>query len=277
MTVQVATQEQRRGPTWVRSLLANYSGGAFHIAVLFLLTPLVVHRLGVTMYGLWVLAHSITVYLGFLDLGLYQTLVKSVAESSRTDDDDGALQRTLSTTLAAFAVAGAIAFVVAIALAILAPALFDVPPDDVRTFQIVIILLGLDYLISFPASVFDAVLEGSERFDVMNVISAVFTVVRAAGTIILLLSGFGIIALALLEVASAILGAVVDWVAVRRVLPAVRIAAGRFWDDAWRRVRGFTLWLSANEILGEGGDHLDRLMIAGLLSVALVKIGRAHV
>lgn len=104
----------------------------------------------------------------------------------------------------------------------------------------------------------------------MNVVSAVFTAVRAAATIILLLSGFGIIALALLEVASAILGAVVDWVAVRRVLPTVRIAAGRFWGDAWRRVRSFTLWLSANEILGEGGDHLDRLMIAGLLSVALV-------
>lgn len=254
---------------WARNLLANYGGAGFRLAVLFLLTPLVVHRLGVTLYGLWVLAHSVTFYLGFLDLGLYQTLVKSVAESSETRDRR-VLHRTLSTTLTTFAAAGAVAFCASIVLAVVSPELFQVPAQEVRTFQIVIVLLGLDYMISFPGSVFDALLEGSERFDIVNLTSAAFTVLRAVGTVVLLLLGFGIIALAVLEVVSAALGVVVDWAVVRRTLPAVRMGAGRFWRDAWRRVRSFTLWLSANEILAEGGHHFDRLLIAGLLSVALV-------
>ncbi len=254
---------------WLRNVLATYGGAGLDAVVLVLLTPFVVHHLGVTAYGLWVLGHSVTYYLGLLDLGLHQTLVKTVAERS----DPGApesLRPVIDTTFASFAVAGLVALVLTLLLAYLTPDLFHVSAVDVRTFRIVLLLLGIDCMISFPASVFDALLEGCERFDVMNAVSAAFTLLRAAATVVLLALGHGIVALAVLEVASALLGAMVDWRAVRVVLPDVRVGLAHAGRGAWSEMRDFTLWLSANEVLQAGGEHLDRILVAGFLSVAVV-------
>ena len=52
---------QRIGPNWV-ARCAN-------LAVLFLLSPFVVHRLGTEAYGVWSLLVSLTGYLGLVELG----------------------------------------------------------------------------------------------------------------------------------------------------------------------------------------------------------------
>ncbi len=58
----------------LRNALSNLTGTVIGLAVGFVTMPLVVHHLGPTQFGLWVLATGVVGYVGVLDLGLAPTL-----------------------------------------------------------------------------------------------------------------------------------------------------------------------------------------------------------
>src|SRR5215210_4950869 len=60
--------------------LANYVGQFVTLGTGFVLTPFVLHQLGASSYGLWVLAGSVVAYGSLLDLGISTAVVKYVAE-----------------------------------------------------------------------------------------------------------------------------------------------------------------------------------------------------
>src|SRR6266851_4694630 len=62
------------------STLSNYAAKVFTLAVWFFLTPFLVHQLGDSAYGLWVLVGSITAYGSLLDFGIAPAVTKYVAE-----------------------------------------------------------------------------------------------------------------------------------------------------------------------------------------------------
>jgi len=63
----------------IRNIFSNWASVAINLAVAFLLSPFLVHSLGDSAYGLWVLVLSVTGYMGLLDTGLRVSIVKPVA------------------------------------------------------------------------------------------------------------------------------------------------------------------------------------------------------
>lgn len=76
----------------VKQLIKNsgwYSGGFIIITlVALLITPLLVWKLGVEGYGIYILITSLVGYYGILDLGLGQGLIKFVAEYNAKNDSE---------------------------------------------------------------------------------------------------------------------------------------------------------------------------------------------
>src|ERR671930_206625 len=64
----------------LRSTASNVVGQLAVLAVWFALTPFVVHQLGATSYGLWVLVASLIAWGNLLDLGVGAAVTKYVAE-----------------------------------------------------------------------------------------------------------------------------------------------------------------------------------------------------
>src|SRR6185295_17319773 len=64
----------------MRSTASNVAGQIVVLGVWFGLTPFIVHRLGATEYGLWVLVASLIAYGNLLDLGVGAAVTKYVAE-----------------------------------------------------------------------------------------------------------------------------------------------------------------------------------------------------
>ena len=52
-----------------------------------LLSPIILHWLGDTAFGIWVLIFSITGYYGLFDLGIRSSVVRYVSKFIATDDD----------------------------------------------------------------------------------------------------------------------------------------------------------------------------------------------
>jgi O-antigen/teichoic acid export membrane protein len=62
------------------STLSNYAGQFVTFAVWLLLTPFIVHRLGVADFGLWAIAGSLLLFGRLFDFGISHAVAKYVAE-----------------------------------------------------------------------------------------------------------------------------------------------------------------------------------------------------
>ena len=101
--------------TIVRNIFSTWIGYLITLLVGFFIAPFVVHHLGRTGYGIWTLVVSLTGYFGMLDVGLRQSVGRSVAHYVALDDSEN-VNRTVSTALAMLAGAGLFALLATVVM-----------------------------------------------------------------------------------------------------------------------------------------------------------------
>jgi O-antigen/teichoic acid export membrane protein len=191
---------RRRLSQSLRNVVSNWGGYLFSMVVTFFLSPFVVHHLGNTAYGVWVLVTSLTGYLGLLDLGVRGAVTRYVAKFHAQADHEEA-SRIIASSLAIFAAVGVLAVLLSIVLAILANRLFQIPLAFRSDVRIILLIAGVSVACSLTGGVFGGVLSGLQRFDLMNVIDVIGTSLRAFFTVIVLLHGEGLVALSVVQLA----------------------------------------------------------------------------
>lgn len=260
-----------RAASFIRNISWNYVSAVADILVFFILTPIVVKHFGVTVYGVWILLHAIIFYLNFFDLGLYTALVKYVA-NFREVGDFTSLNDVVGLTLMMMAVAGVAAFTTSIVLAwFFVPYYFNVSDEMIDTLTLAIMLFGVNLLVSFPGSVFRAIFEGYQRYDVLGAISTLMTVLTAvASYIVIVVYDSGILLMASVEIAFSIIGVVLYVFFVGKLFPEVKPGFGGAGGENWKRLRSYSWWVALNEMLVEGASRIDRLLIPVFISVSMV-------
>ena len=89
----------------VRNGLWESSGFVIYAAVMFFLSPFIVHRLGDSLYGVWEMVISLTGFLGFADIGVRPAAVHYIARYEARKDYE-ALNRFVNSAFVTFAAAG---------------------------------------------------------------------------------------------------------------------------------------------------------------------------
>src|ERR1700756_505880 len=95
------------GSSWF-SLGVNIVVGIF-------LSPFILHRLGDTAYGIWVLIFSVTGYYGLFDLGIRSSIVRYVSKYTATGDGEK-LSRFVSTALLSYTGIGLVSMALTVSL-----------------------------------------------------------------------------------------------------------------------------------------------------------------
>ncbi|MCI0532130.1 MAG: oligosaccharide flippase family protein, partial [candidate division Zixibacteria bacterium] len=167
-----------------RNILANWSGLTASTLVSFLLAPYILHKLGDAGYGVWMLALSLTGYLGLLDLGIRSSVIRFVS-SHRAKSEYGSLNQIFNTALLTFSSIGLLAFLIGVAIALSADKLFNIPPELTGQAQGVIILISAMLALNFVSGVFSSILAAAERFDLVNFNTLTSSLFRA-GLILLI-------------------------------------------------------------------------------------------
>ena len=92
------------------------------------ITPIVVHALGTSAYGLWAFIGSVTVYLGLLDFGVGPSIIRfgAVQRGRQKPEETNELA---SVGLALYGAVGLVSVAAGIGLAWLVPAVIDLPND----------------------------------------------------------------------------------------------------------------------------------------------------
>ena len=210
----------------LRNVLSNWLVLAIGIAYTFIVTPIVVRSLGVERYGIWSFLNGLLAYSELLYLGLGSALVKYVAQYRARDDQEG-LNRLVSVVATIYGVLGLACLLVFAGLSPLVPKLFPEPlaPDTARAASIVCVLLGARLMLIFISSAFAGLLNGNERFDLVNAVQLVGTLLLLALTPALLLAGKWnpLVTLAWLTASGAALHAIALPLVAFRLLPHLRV------------------------------------------------------
>jgi O-antigen/teichoic acid export membrane protein len=267
---QEATVAPRRTPrtSALKNVLSNWGALAVTLAVTFVQSPFIVRNLGNTYYGLWVLVGSLVGYLGLLDFGVRSAVTRYIARlhAEHADDDASTL---ISTAIRIFAVLGLTVLVGSIVIAGFIIPRFHFQPDELKLARIVVLISGATLAGSMVNGAFGGVVVGLQRFDISATIDVVIALVRAMAVYVALKAGFGVAALALIQLIAALARTGVTYVVAARLYPELNMRSS--WHREWaRQVLSFSILSTLINFSGTLVLYSDSLVIGAFLPAAQI-------
>ncbi len=170
-----------------------------HLVASLIVAPIILHRVGDSDYGLWVLLLSVIGYFGLLDLGIRSAVVRFTAAHDALSESES-LARVTGAALISYSWIAVLALLATAVLAVFAPHLFHAAPGSTHVLRSIALILGIDAAISLPLGVFGGVLEGMQRFTFLNSVQIAVTIVRSIAFVVALDTGGRLVAIAAISV-----------------------------------------------------------------------------
>ncbi len=253
----------------LRNIGTNYLRMIVSIVVGVVLTPIMVHSLGDTGYGLWVTIFSLTGYFGLMDQGIRPSLVRYVSRH-KAEGDDLALSRTLSSATAMYGSVGLLTLLATFVVAAHFGAWFRIDPEQLDVARTVVFVSGLSLAVGFPLGVFGATLSGLQRYDIANTIGITISLIRVIAFIMVLRLGGHLVELAWCSLALNLVGHGLSLWFVRRQLPGVSFHP-RFIDrPTLRRIGSYSGFAFIGALATTITFQTDALVITAFMGAAAV-------
>jgi O-antigen/teichoic acid export membrane protein len=235
----------------------------------FLVAPYLVHHLQETAYGLWILIASMSGYFGLLDLGVRGSVGRYVAYYRARDEHED-VNRTLSTSLAILAGVGILALAATFVVLLFFFRIFDVPPENVGVARTAIVIIGINLAITFPVTVFDGVLWGFERFDLINIVDIPTVLIRTGLTFWLVHGPGDIATLAWITLITTAANEVAKAMVAFWVEPRLRVSIGRCTVFHAKQLYGYGFWQFLLQIARQTSSQIGPLLVGWIVAVAAV-------
>jgi O-antigen/teichoic acid export membrane protein len=247
----------------------NLAGQAVVVLSLIALAPIIVHAVGATDYGVWVLIGSVASFGFLIELGISAALVKYVAEhAARAEVQEAARMIGAATWL--YTVLGAGVAAAGLVLALAVPAVIDFHGAIGRLARPLAMLMALDVGMSVVAIAPLAVLKGLQRFPVVNAINGAGALVGVGLTIAALAAGAGIVGVAAVGALNSALTYAVSLLVARRTVPEYMAIPIRRDRSRVRRLLKFSRSIAVLQVAVQMQTKLDAVVIAAALPVRLL-------
>lgn len=252
----------------LRNVGATWVALAMHGAVGLVLSPLILHRLGDEAFSVWILVFALAGYFGLLDLGIRSSIVKYTAKFTASNDLDQ-LSRHLSTALVFYSVvAGTVLLFTAVGW-LYVDHLFRVPPGLLASARLLFVVSGVGAACSFPLSVFTGVLEGLQRFSVLQLSQAGVHFLRAALIVLALTSGKGLLTIGVIAVGTSLFGYVILASIAIPALP-IRLSLAHVERTALSRMAGYGIFAFVILVAEKLRFQSDAIVIGAFLSASAI-------
>ncbi len=257
-----------RGAVVARNVITSAATQAWLLGLALVTTPFLVHGLGTEAYGVYALVLTLVGYFAFLDLGLGVATIRFVAQALARGELDS-VERLLRTSLAAYLVLGVLGGLVVAGLASALVGLLDVSLGLRDVAVTALVVAGLGLAVNMPLAVFGAVPAALQRIDLANAITISSATLGLGGAVVLVAGGSGLVAVLLWSVVVSAGSLVAFVLLARRLLPGVRFRP-RLYRAELGELGRFGLVKFANQLSVQTVYHVDKLLVAALVSVAAV-------
>jgi len=202
----------------LKNVGSSWSALAVNVMVGIFLWPFILHHLGDAAAGIWVLIFSVTGYYGLFDLGIRSSIIRYVSKYSATDDREK-LTQFVNTALFTYTGIGVTSMVLTALLRSSVEHFFKIPPEMHSQARLLLLMVGASVSLGFPLGVFGGMLEGLQRFYILNWTNIGATLARAALIVYFLNRGYGLLTVALITVGLPIISSMLRGIIVFRLCP----------------------------------------------------------
>jgi O-antigen/teichoic acid export membrane protein len=255
----------------LKNIVANWIGLAGTAMVGIFLTPFMLHKLGDSGYGLWVLASAFTGYYGILDLGLRSAILRYVARYAAVKDWEN-LGRVLTTALLAYAAISVVMVFVTIVAAWKFEIWFHVAHDWAGSSKLLLLIFGIGSAVGVPLGAFAGVLEGLQKFTLLNIVQVISSALRALLIVICLSSGYGLVTLAMITVGVNLAGSLTYAAVAYRTFPQLTVRWSNAQLSTFRTLAGFGIVVFWIGIAQQLRFQTDAVVIGGFVSVQAITL-----
>ncbi len=169
-----------------RVLLANAASGyvmLFASALVgFVCTPLLLHALGQTRFGVYSLLLATAAYLALVELGFGTATITRIANAEHVGME--AVRDTMSTSVVVFSLVGAVVALLVGVVAIVLPEIYKLPGSLSGAAQIGFVTIGLGQAVTSAVGAWTGFLVGTGRMYVVNVGGGIIAIVVSIATVV---------------------------------------------------------------------------------------------
>ena len=204
-------------------ILKNVGSGWFALGVNVLvgifLSPYILHRLGDAAFGIWVLIFSVTGYYGIFDFGIRSSIIRYVSKYTATHDLEE-VSALINSAMFTYTCVGIFSMLLTGIGCLYIDRLFKIPADFQSTARWLLLIVGTSVSLGFPLGVFGGMLEGLQKFYILNWTNILFSsVLRVILIVFYLQRGYGLLTVALITATLPVFGSIVRGVIALRALP----------------------------------------------------------
>jgi O-antigen/teichoic acid export membrane protein len=239
-----------------------------NILVGIFLSPLILHRLGDTAFGIWVLTFSITGYYGLFDLGIRSSIVRYVSKFTAVRDAES-LAKLVNTSFFIYSCIGILSLFITVAGTFYVPSLFHIPADLQSVSRWLFLVVGTSVSLGFPLGISAGILEGLQRFYVNSWTNVATSLLRAVLIVYVLNRGYGLLTVALITAGLPTIASLTRCVIAFRLLS---IPIGFRYVDraAFREIAQYGGTTFIIVISGQLRFRSDEIVIGAFLSTAAI-------
>jgi O-antigen/teichoic acid export membrane protein len=247
----------------------NLLGALLPLPVAVLCMPLLIHGLGIERFGVLGIAWMVLGYFGMFDFGLALSTTRFLSAAAARGEQLGVRSLALRSVLlhGILGIAGAVIF--ALLAPYLAARIFSLPPSLVAETRTALYWLAASVPAIVLTAAFRGVLEGLQRFDLVNLIRVPASMVNYVAPLIALYFGSELpLVVSLIVIARYAVLAVYGFFALR-VLPPVSTGSAVA-GPSLLRLAAYGGWLTASSLVSPLIIATDRFVIDAAVSATAV-------
>lgn len=273
-------EESAQDRVTVKSLARNsaYSlvAQVWRIGSRFVMTPLIIAKLGLAGYGTWTLLFVICAYVGVIDVNFGLAYNKFTAEYDAKRDYD----RLAQIIGAGMAFVGSIAAVALTGVWLFRAAILHVlgvPEAMIPQAGYALLVVSMCLLMQMSVGCVFPILDGLQRLDLRQKIAILASVIEFIVSIVLLYRGWELLALAVGHFCGQIVSTTVAWRLCRHLCPELRISPFRCSAFGFRNILslgGRFQFLAVLQLLIHQGTQVFLSALLGVSMLAISEIAR---
>ncbi|MEK5052434.1 oligosaccharide flippase family protein [Niallia sp. FSL K6-0212] len=172
--------------------ILSYVSVIITILIALLYTPIMIRLLGQSEYGLYSMIGSLSAYLSIMDLGLGNAIIRFTARN-RVIGDKNTESNLNGMFLIIYTLIGLLTVIVGTVIFNTIDNVFgqNLTPSEIEKAKIMVIILIINFALSFPLSIFGSIIQAYERFVIVKVVAIIRSLSIPLVTLPFLFFNFG--------------------------------------------------------------------------------------
>ncbi|MCI0450463.1 MAG: oligosaccharide flippase family protein, partial [Chlorobi bacterium] len=212
-----------------------------------ILTPIIISKIGNIDFGIYVLVLGFIGSFGLLDMGISSSFVKFISEHYNRQEEES-LNEVINTGFLFYFFFSALIALTAYIFSDKIISLINIPPQKIDLANTALHIALVIFFLSTSFTIFNSVIIALQKMYMGAIASTIVTSVQLIVVLILMLSGFGLISLLIVNLAVSVVSIIITLIIAKKILPGLRLTPKFFSRIRFRKMGTFGVQMQVSRL-----------------------------